>query len=224
MKLRPDLQALVDAELERRRRESAAISAKYGSTYSEVPYGHSKPRPVEPEIVPGASPLIDAVNVQRALQAHYGSRVSAHPDRGQPWPVDVPFPYERVVAPEIVRQRAEDQFASASSAGERQIMAEIWGQSPWLVKKNFGGLIDWPGWGAVVKESPSGKQKVLGFGEVYDQKRGWDTLMRSWADLGRVDVGAKTYRVRLDVPQMYFEYDGNMYETPVWRVSSEVRK
>jgi len=30
--------------------------------------------------------------------------------------------------------------------------------------------------------------------------------------------------VRLDVPQMYFEYDGNMYETPVWRVSSEVRK
>jgi hypothetical protein len=222
VKLRPDLQALVDAELERRRAEVEAERLR-PPPIERIDWGRAmKPAdPVEPYLVPAETPLYDAINVQLALEAMHGRRVDPVA-RGVPWPVHVPFPHEAVVPSEVVRQNAERYFADAAPGGHRQILTKYWAGVPWITAENYGGAIDWPSGGLVVKRGARGLA-VYGFAELKGV-RGAGARLGDPLPTGKVEVGIETFYVKQGAANVYFNYEGKVYDVPVLEIVGKVRK
>jgi hypothetical protein len=215
VKLRPDLQALVDAELERREQSRTEFYRKVAEGRAVDEYHGPPLAPVEPHFVPYESPLIDAINVARAVSARSGYREPSTL-RGAPWPARVAFPRELVVAPEVDREHAERGYREADSVAVRETMLGTWRSAPWLAE-NYGGRLDFgPNTGFIVQRRARG-DVVLGVAAAQDVKEYTDYSRR-----GTVEVDGVKYNVRVRWEEN-FEHDGKVYAVPVLEVTGKVR-
>lgn len=200
MKLRPDLQTLLDEKLEQFARERAEHNARYGHWPSES-YGRP-PEPVEPYLLPAESPLFDALNVKLAMRARAGYRISPIAT-GISWPEHLPFPYEKVMSVDEVRKNAERNFAETDSDGERDVLLNMYVQMPYITATNFGGIID----DSLVVKQTAKELVVYGFGELPAS--------------GKLLIGADTFYVQRG-HQRDFEHDGKVYTVDTIEVTGKV--